>query len=110
MFYNVAVEVKTKTKNNKNQRYFDIDNTSLEDIMKFIVNPYKESKKIYINDRFVEYSDITQLQVFKSNQSAEKLAKIAQAKVPANMFLFYNSTNMINESHMENITKELLFD
>lgn len=108
MFYNVAVEVKTQK--NKNQRYFDIDNTSLEDIMKFIVNPYKESKKIYINDRFIEFSDITQLQVFKSNQSAKELAEIAQAKVPTNVFIFYNPTNMINENHMQNITKELLFD
>lgn len=106
MYYNIAVEVKGKDKDN---RYYEFDQESLDDIMKYIINPFKEEKKIYINNRFINYSDIDQLQVFESVQKVDDLVSIAQRNLSRGIIMVYSRKHMLNEKNMKNITKDLLF-
>ncbi|HEY4544286.1 MAG TPA: hypothetical protein VIG40_06545 [Tissierellaceae bacterium] len=107
MNYYVRVETTEKSKAG-NKKFFEL-NISLDDIKKYIIDPYKESERVYIDNRFIEYSDILQLSVFQSEKTAEQLADEVQKTVPDGFLVFYSPIDVINNNYMKNITKELIF-
>ncbi|AWM80602.1 hypothetical protein DKL61_09705 [Gammaproteobacteria bacterium ESL0073] len=110
MFYHVLIETSEKNKKGTYTNCYELDSRSLDDIKKYIVNPYKKEEKVYIDGRYIAYSNIRQLKVFQSESSTESLREKAQSKISKNILLIYTRNNMLNENHMKDITKELLFN
>lgn len=110
MFYHVAIETSEKDKKGNFQKIYETDQASLDDIKKYIIEPYLAENKVYVDDRFIDYKNIRKLQVFESQKSASMLADEEQSKIPNGMIgFFYSSHHMLNDNHMKNITKSLLF-
>lgn len=108
MFYHVAILVNMD--GDFPYKVCETDKASLDDIKKHIIEPYLAGKKVYIDDRFIDYKNIKKLQVFESQKSALTLADEEQSKVPDYYIvgIYYNADSVLSDFYMKDITKSLL--
>ncbi|MDM1245995.1 hypothetical protein HX005_01055 [Acinetobacter sp. R933-2] len=108
MFYHVAI-----LENGEGGFPFKLcetDKTSLDDIKKYIIEPYLVEQTVYIDGKFIDYKNIKKLQVFESQKSASTLADEEQSKVPDYIVgLYYNADCVLSDFYMKDITNSLLF-
>ncbi|MBO3654643.1 hypothetical protein [Acinetobacter bereziniae] len=108
MFYHVAILANSE--GNFPHRFCETDKTSLDDINKYIIEPYLAEKKVYIDEIFIDYKNIKKLEIFESHKSASILADEEQSKVPDYIVgLYYNADCVLSDFYMKNITKSLLY-
>ena len=108
MFYHVSI-LEKKQEDIWLRKVCEIDETSLNNIKKNIIEPYLAGNRVYIDGRFIDYKDIRELQVFESLKSAYILADEEQSKVPEYIIgLYYNPDCVVGEGYMKDITNSVL--
>ncbi len=110
MFYHVQIETTDKDKKGNYLTVFDLDNSNLSDLKKYIFSPYLKRTEIFIDGRQLEYSRIRQIKIFESEKTSNELRDIAQSKLSANIIMSYRKEHMVNDKYMNDITKSVLFD
>lgn len=109
MYYHVIVETSEKNKKGDYERCYELNCTDLDEIIELIAKPYSESKRIYINGRYVEHSQIRLLKIKSSDQTLDALCEIAQRSVAAGVFFVYSQITIVNsEKYVKDITKSTL--
>lgn len=109
MYYHVIVETKEKDKKSEYMTYYELNSTSLDEIMEFVVTPYSKKEQIYIDGRHISCADIRSLKIKSSEMSLGELCDIAQRKVPPNVFFVCTQLFILSdENYVKDITKDTL--
>lgn len=109
MYYHAIVETTEKNKKDNYEYCYELDCTDINEIKELIVRPYSENKRIYINGRFIEHSQIRQLKIKSSSHNLATLTEVAQRSVPRGVFLVYSQITVVNsDKYVKDITKEIL--
>lgn len=109
MYYHAIVETDEKNKKGDYERYYEFDNTSLDDINELIIRPYTKNEQIYVNGRYIDRGKIRVLKIKSSDRSLEELRDIAQRELRPNVLFVYTSITILHSNtYVTDITKELL--
>jgi len=107
-YYNVIIEVNEKNSKGIYVKYYELDNTDLNDIKNSIIYPFLKKDSIFIDGRYINASDVRMLKVKQAQKRTDDLKASAQAKVPPRVFVVHTRTSILNDNYTEDITKETL--
>lgn len=110
MYFHLIIETKEKVgSNNSNRKFFDLDRQDLQEIKEEIIIPFFENIQFQFGDYFIKPEDVLKIEIKKSEQNSEEMAKIANSKVPPDLIIYYTPEKVIQEEiYTEDITKEVL--
>jgi predicted nucleotide-binding protein len=109
MYYHVIVETTEKNKKGDYERCYELDSTSLNEIVELVVRPYSKNAQIYINGRHINRDKIRQLKIKSSEKPLTELRDIAQKTVSQNVFFVYTPIIIVNsDKYVKDITKDVL--
>jgi len=108
MYYHVRVEYFEKNKKISKYEYmFDLNTT--DKIVKDILKPFKLDKQIIINGRFLTRTDVSKIQVVKTENDTENLIDDAYASLSPGIVCIYNKQDVaFSSDNCLDITTELL--
>lgn len=108
MYYNAIIEVIQKDRKGNNIRYYDLDNQDLEDIKRHIIYPFLQKETVFIDGRYIDASKIEMVKIKAADKTTSELQSIANAGVPAGVFVIFDRTDILNDRYTTDITKETL--
>jgi len=108
MYYNTIIETEEKDKKGNYLTCYDLDNEDFDDVKKYIIYPYLKKEEIFIDGRHIDASLVRMIKIKKADRTTNALQSIAQSKVPANVFIFLDRTDILTDNYTTDITKETL--
>ncbi|MGU3347517.1 TIR domain-containing protein [Pseudomonas monsensis] len=109
MYYHVIVEISEKNKKGDYERLYELNSVDPDEIVELIVRPYSESKRIYINGRYVDHNNIRLLKIKSSDKTLSALSEIAQKSVSPGVLFIYTQTIIVNsDKYVKDVTKDVL--
>lgn len=109
MHYHAIVETTEKNRKNDFEKIYELNCQNTEDIIENIVTPYVSKETIYIDGRYVNYSNIRSLKIKSSEKTLDQLVDIAQRGVSPGVFFIYTQIIIVNdEKYTKDITKEMI--
>ncbi|HBR6315371.1 TPA: nucleotide-binding protein, partial [Klebsiella pneumoniae] len=74
-----------------------------------VLKPYVLKEEIYFDGAYLKSENIRSLKVKKSERTSSELVKIANDNVPANVFIFISTEDVISEDgYVEDVTRGLI--
>lgn len=110
MYYHAIVETNEKDKKGNYERCYELNQANLEDIIQYIVTPYVQHQRVYVDGRRIDYKNIRSLKIKSSERSLPELVDIAQANVSPGVLYIHTQISIVNSSrYVKDITKETIF-
>jgi hypothetical protein len=96
MYYHVIVETSERIgKKDANRKYYELDRTSLPDIVARVVHPFLRQNDLQIDGYFLNHSDIRRIAVRQSEKSSKELAQFANDNMPRGVITYISPTDAI---------------
>lgn len=108
MYFHTIIETEEKDKKGSYLNYYDLDNTDLNDVKKYIIYPYLKKEEIFIDGRHIDASKIRMIKIKQSDQKTDTLQSIAQSRVPRGVLMFHTRKTVLTDSYTTDITKKIL--
>jgi predicted nucleotide-binding protein len=109
MYYHVIVETTDTNKKGNYERFYELNNTNLDEISELIIQPYVKNDSIYIDGRYIEHKRIRALKIKSSVKTLGELRAIAQSSVAPNVLYIYTQIMVLDsDKYVTDITKDVL--
>src|SRR3984957_11982527 len=96
MYYHVIVETSERIgKKDANKNYFELDRTSLPDIVERVVHPFLRQDGFQFDGYFLKHGDIRRIAVRQSEKSSKDLAQFANNNMPAGVIMYISPSDAI---------------
>lgn len=108
-YYHIVVETNDRDVNKKFIKLYEYDRENLSEIKSDVLKPYVLKEEIYFDGAYLKSENIRSLKVKKSERTSSELVKIANDNVPANVFIFISTEDVISEDgYVEDVTRGLI--
>lgn len=107
MYYHILIETKEKVgKSQTNKKYFELDNTNLQQIKDGIITPYLQKKGFQFDGYFLEHKDIIRVVVKESERTSKECSR--HANLGSAVFMYILPQDIVeDDEYTEDITKEV---
>lgn len=109
MFYHAIVETNEKNGKGKYETYCEFDFTDLDELKKYIIEPYVSGGEIYLDGRYIAKAKIRALKIKSSKHSADQLVSIAYSELsPGVLMVITKERALLGDRYATDVTKEVL--
>jgi predicted nucleotide-binding protein len=112
MYYHVIVATTEKVgKKDANKTYFELDKTSLSEVVERVIHPFLRNDAIQFDGYFLKHSEIRRIAVRQSDKSSKDLSQWANDNMPAGIIMYVSPSDaVVDDDTSQDITSKVFDD